>query len=803
MTSFLFISFILTSLLNGKEVVDFASELAAAKKVKIPIEECQEMERKMGQLMYVNVDGFGSKSAIDPAYLKLVKKLQIGGVLPHYSTKNYIKVKEANETLQKQTDLPLLIGADYVKVESTNAGLGVGPGLMRELGDQDTSCFEKIGKVEAALHKILGVNNPLGPTVEYGNEGMGGLSKDLEYKVPRLDSIIKSFKEMGLETTIKHFPYTPADYNLHKDSPDTNISEERIDKEYMPIYRELKGKSGMLMTTHLYNSKVDPNNVATFSKKWMKKLREEIGFKGLVMTDGLFMMEGYSETMKLMSRDFPLQSTKELKNDYSIFAVKAILAGHDMFFLETSSKFTENVWKNLVSFSCSNLPQASEFRDRVRESYDRIVSYKKQNPQLKMSNNTISNKRIEQIIALRGRTTNEICNLSSKEIDKLLGDLREKPTSFSCDDGCSPSPIKLISVPDLEVDKLESGMVDSMPTSDIVERVQELNGDELNKFISQIKMLPNKMDQIRKSATALLKSSDPKKRDSALETLTLLDLWQEDNSYLLSLIRAGDHKKIENYAEFTKKGKLPTIGVDNLSETLLILEKIPLERYPFVFESLIPPNITKKILEIPLSTKARIATIMRVQDEGSAQKNLNENEMLAIIKETSKFNCITDTVNNRIDRICGVALQIPYKNNSIGKWSDNGLKELKKIQRNVRKQEHGVLSDFDLSIERLFLQASRSQKEFVEFIKYMDENRQKYFQLNSDFESVRYDFFKIAIADLDMALPTKYLTELIVYMRNELKAHDWRVNDPDYKKFILKYKDKFPEIDAKELELDS
>lgn len=55
---------------------DLARELVNRKLAQIPYEECRELENRVGQLFYINVDGFGSKHAIDPAYFRLVERIQ-------------------------------------------------------------------------------------------------------------------------------------------------------------------------------------------------------------------------------------------------------------------------------------------------------------------------------------------------------------------------------------------------------------------------------------------------------------------------------------------------------------------------------------------------------------------------------------------------------------------------------------------------------------------------------------------------------------------------------------------------------
>src|SRR6185312_8875963 len=90
-------------------------ELRAAGDLKISFSECKELESNLGQLLYVFVNGppHQSEIAIDPAYVKMIHDLQIGGVVPHPATYDPDKLRMSYATLQNATDLPLLIGADF------------------------------------------------------------------------------------------------------------------------------------------------------------------------------------------------------------------------------------------------------------------------------------------------------------------------------------------------------------------------------------------------------------------------------------------------------------------------------------------------------------------------------------------------------------------------------------------------------------------------------------------------------------------------------------------------------------------
>lgn len=139
------------------------------------------------------------------------------------------------------------------------------------------------------------------------------------------------------------------------------------------------------MTTHVLNSNIDKDNVVTFSPEWIRILREEVNYDGLIMTDGIFMFNNYPESIKKMAAQWP-QDQVSMTSEHAIFAARSILAGHDMVVVESIAADTYKIFKELLFLACQNKPLGNKFRARVNESYNRIVTYKKKhNKELRFS----------------------------------------------------------------------------------------------------------------------------------------------------------------------------------------------------------------------------------------------------------------------------------------------------------------------------------------------------------------------------------------------------------------------------------
>lgn len=354
-------------------------QLQADGKLGIRAHSCEQYENKIGQLLYVNVDGFGPGSAaIDPAYINMVKDLQIGGVLPHPNTWDPVKLRQSYAELLAATEQPLMIGIDNHEVAPdigpvVRFGMGWGAGYLSNYGSLKSECLFAKSFLDAFLHRWVGLNQALGPTVE-NNQNHSFLNQSPDVVAPKATRAVQAFSELGVATTMKHFPYTPTDFNLHDKSEDTKIPREKV-LNMLKIYKEIGNKTGFAMSTHLLNSNIDPNDMATFSKEWVRILREDLGFGGILMTDALFMFDQYRDSVKHMSSKWP-QDQVPLSDIHSIFAARAILAGHDMAFLESTARDTYQVFNDLLYVACQDKPISRELRTRIDESYERITMWK-------------------------------------------------------------------------------------------------------------------------------------------------------------------------------------------------------------------------------------------------------------------------------------------------------------------------------------------------------------------------------------------------------------------------------------------
>jgi beta-N-acetylhexosaminidase len=100
---------------------------------------------------------------------------------------------------------------------------------------------------------------------------------------------VKQCHENKIMSVIKHVPgHGCAIVDSHYKMPQVNLSYKELNNtDFFPFkYNSAK----LAMTAHILYKKIDSINVATFSKKIIKKIiRKKIGFKGILMSDDISM----------------------------------------------------------------------------------------------------------------------------------------------------------------------------------------------------------------------------------------------------------------------------------------------------------------------------------------------------------------------------------------------------------------------------------------------------------------------------------------------------------------------------------
>ena len=121
-------------------------------------------------------------------------------------------------------------------------------------------------------------------------EGLTRLGwKDRPKIVSKLGNLcIKTFNKYGIATVIKHIPgHGPSRKDSHFEVPIVNDKINKLRKiDFLPFKKKT---SYLAMTAHVVYTSIDKFNTATHSKKVIKLIRNNIGFKNIIMSDDISM----------------------------------------------------------------------------------------------------------------------------------------------------------------------------------------------------------------------------------------------------------------------------------------------------------------------------------------------------------------------------------------------------------------------------------------------------------------------------------------------------------------------------------
>jgi len=262
---------------------------------------------------------------------RLVAEEKVGGVIvgkgPAAGTIEFL-----NE-LQRLADIPLLVAADLewgpgMRLEGAtllpvNMAIAAAGGveLAREAG-RITGWEARAAGVHMAFAPVADVNvnaaNPVINTRAYGADPIE--------VAERVAAFIEGAREAGLLTVAKHFPgHGDTEQDSHLTLPSVTAPFWRLDTvELVPFRTAIAAGVTGIMTAHLEVPALDSSAVrmpATLSPAILTGLlREEMGFGGLIVTDGL-MMDGIRKGRSVGQ-----------------VAVEAVLAGADVLLMPPNAK---------------------------------------------------------------------------------------------------------------------------------------------------------------------------------------------------------------------------------------------------------------------------------------------------------------------------------------------------------------------------------------------------------------------------------------------------------------------------------
>ena len=317
------------------------------------------LEQRVAQLICMRANQPSKPFYEDVA--KYIKKYNIGGVC-FFRADAEAQVEKTNEwQALAQTPLMVSIDAEWGLAMRVNKTLAY-PYQMTLGAITDDALIYEMGKQVAEQCKRMGIHVNFAPVADVNSNaanpiiGMRSFGENPQTVGEKATAYALGMQSKGLITSMKHFPghgNTATDSHLTLPTV-TRTMEEVRDIELAPFQYMIESGVNGAMVGHLYFPAIEKVQNTSSSLSYgviTDLLKKEMGFDGLIFTDGLD-MKGVSEIVRQDSVPYA-----------------AFMAGNDVLILPTNVPFAIKTIKDAVE---NNTVAAA----RLEESCKKILRYK-------------------------------------------------------------------------------------------------------------------------------------------------------------------------------------------------------------------------------------------------------------------------------------------------------------------------------------------------------------------------------------------------------------------------------------------
>ena len=365
-----------------------------------------------------------------------------------------------NAAIEATTKIPYLMPVDGEGGVVTRLSSGTrmtGSMAIGATGDEAVNHAETTGDIIGEELAAVGFNADFAPSIDVNcnpaNPAIGtrSFSDDPEVVTNLGTAFGKGLAKNDVIATYKHFPgHGDTATDSHSGLPVVDKTREQLDATELVPFKSIVGTADMIMSAHIVLPQIDDEVTfadstkghypATMSKKIMNDiLRDEMGYKGVVITDALEMdalyksqfVEGDNGASESGSGEAGKASTEYKIN----LAEKIINAGVDILLVPTdlvdadASKFYDD-YINGIAQKVTNgvIPQA-----RIDESVKRILDLKKKHGILGSAVSPVSDEEVNDAIEIVGSDNHHAreMGIAQKAITLVKNERRALPASGS------------------------------------------------------------------------------------------------------------------------------------------------------------------------------------------------------------------------------------------------------------------------------------------------------------------------------------------------------------------------------------
>lgn len=321
------------------------------------------VKEKIGQLVLVGIEG----TTMDDTTRRLLEDYHVGGIILFKD--NIENAKQSADLLNElkkanaANPVPLWLSIDeeggrvtrfpdeYVKLPSSG-----------KIGrSDDLTLTKQVGGLIAQKVSGVGINMVFAPVLDIdsnpNNPVIGDRSFGTTAETVSTQGIasMKGIQENGVVPVVKHFPgHGDTSVDSHLGLPVVDHDLKRLHElELVPFQQAIDEGADVVMVAHLLMKSIDPDTPSSYSKPVINDLlREEMGFKGVVITDDM--------TMGAISGS----------TDLGEASVKSVVAGSNMILIGHEYALEEAVIQALTEAAHSGVIPEEMLNDRVRATLE-------------------------------------------------------------------------------------------------------------------------------------------------------------------------------------------------------------------------------------------------------------------------------------------------------------------------------------------------------------------------------------------------------------------------------------------------
>lgn len=316
---------------------------------------------KLGQMVMIGIQG----TKVDDDSLYMLNQYHMGGViLFDRNMESLEQVKQLTSDLQAQSNekVPLFIGIDEEGGDVVRmAEKLTPPPSQKEIGATGDIEQAKTWAIKTAKSlKDMGINVNFAPVADVGSNDKRSYSTDANTVIDFVRAATKGYQQENIIYSLKHFPgIGKGKVDSHIDSSSIDVAKEVLMTEdilpFKTIIDESDPNDYFILVSHLKYLALDEEYPASLSSKIMTDLlRNELGYKGIIITDDMEM------------------GAVANHNDFRSIGVNAVKAGADIVLVCHEYEHQQEVYLGLLD--AVNNGEISQ--ERIDESIKRIIKVK-------------------------------------------------------------------------------------------------------------------------------------------------------------------------------------------------------------------------------------------------------------------------------------------------------------------------------------------------------------------------------------------------------------------------------------------